>query len=362
MTQRSLSTTSSPRRRVFPAIDGRYEPFAITPSAPAAGASMVAAASAAAYGVLRALFPDRGEQYQAAYDRGIAAIPAGDARTRGIALGAEVAAAVVALRADDGRAVALAPYVSGTAPGRFRSAGPTPFNRYVPFIRPFALIRGDQFRPPPPPALDSAAYALAFDESRAFGGAVSAARSADELDTARFHAEVPALFVTRNLGRFASSTADVAEAARLMAFLYVVHADAIVACFEAKYFYDAWRPASAIPLADGDGNLATAADAAWTPALPTPNHPEYPAAHSCTAGGLGETLRQVYGTRRVAFAFDSTVTGTTRTYATTDALNAESRIARVCGGMHFDFSTVAGVELGTRVAQWVGARHFGRRE
>lgn len=93
----------------------------------------------------------------------------------------------------------------------------------------------------------------------------------------------------------------------------------------------------------------------------TPNHPEYPAAHSCTSGALGETLRQYHGTLRVVYAFDSAVTGTTRTYATTDALNDESRIARVYGGMHLDFSTAAGVELGTRVAQWVAARHFGRR-
>jgi len=344
------------------AIDGRYKPFAITPTAPSSGASLDAAASAAAYGVLRALFPNRGAQYQAAYDSRIEAIPAGDARAKGLALGGEVASAVVALRAADGRSVVLAPYLSSTAPGRFRSASPTPFNRHVPFIRPFSLTRIDQFRPPAPPPLGSAAYAAAFMESKSSGGTVSVVRSAEQLETARFHTEPPNLFVTRNLGRFASSTADVAEAARLMAFLYVSHADAIGACFDAKYFYETWRPLSAIPLADSDGNPDTASDAAWTPVLPTPNHPEYPAAHSCTSGALGETLRQYYGTRQVSYAFDSAVTGTTRTYASTDALDEESRIARVYGGMHFDFSTAAGVDLGVRVAQWVAAHHFGRRE
>jgi hypothetical protein len=344
------------------AVDGRYKPFAVTPTLPSPGASIDAAASAAAYGVLRALFPNRGAQYEAAYDSRVAAIPADDARAKGLALGREVAAAVVALRANDGRSVALAPYVSGTAPGKFRSASPTPFNRHVPFIKTFSLTRVDQFRPPPPPALDSAAYATSFAESKAGGGTVSAARTAEQFEIARFHTELPALFVTRNLGRFASSTADAVEAARLMAFIYVVHADTIGACFEAKYFYEAWRPLSAIPLADEDGNAATISDATWTPVVPTPNHPEYPAAHSCTSGGLGETLRQYHGTRQVAYAFDSAVTGTTRTYATTDALNDESRVARVYGGMHFGFSTDAGVELGTRVAQWVAAHHFGRRE
>jgi hypothetical protein len=344
------------------AVDRRYQPFAIMPSAPSAGASIDAAATAAAYGVLRALFPNRGAQYEAAYASGLAALPADEARARGLALGSEVAAAVVALRADDGRSVALAPYVSGTAPGQFRSASPTPFNRYVPFIKPFSLTRIGQFRPAAPPALASAAYASAFDESKAGGGTVSSVRSAAQFETARFHTEPPALFVTRNLGRFASSTADVAEAARLMALIYVVHADAIGACFEAKYFYEAWRPLSAIAQADDDGNLATTSDTTWAPALPTPNHPEYPAAHSCTSGGLGEALRQYFGTRHVTYTFDSTVTGTTRTYASTDALNDESQIARIDGGMHFGFSTEAGVELGTRVARWVAAHHFGRRE
>ena len=343
------------------AIDGRFKPFAISPTAPAAGASMDAAASAAAYGVLRALFPNRSASYQAAYDSYVAALPAGDAKTRGLALGDEVAAGVVRLRANDGRAVVLAPYVSGTAPGQFRSANPTPFNRFVPSIKPFSMTRVDQFRPAGPPALDSAAYAVALNESKAFGGTVSTARTAEQLEIARFHTETPSPYITRNLGRFASTTTDVAEAARLMAFIYVVHADAITACFEAKYFYGTWRPLSAIPLADTDNNAATVADLAWTPVLPTPNHPEYPAAHSCTAGGLGETLHRYYGTRNVAYRFDSLATGTTRTYATTDALSEESQVARLYGGMHFRFATVDGVTLGSDVARWVAERHFGRR-
>ena len=155
------------------AIDGRYEPFAITPAAPAAGASLDAAASAAAYGVLRALFPNRGAQYEAAYVGYISAIPTGDAKSKGLALGSEVAAGVVALRANDGRSVALAPYVSSSAPGKFRSDNPTPFNRYVPFIKTFSLTRVDQFRPAAPPPLESAVYAADLNQSKAVGGTVS---------------------------------------------------------------------------------------------------------------------------------------------------------------------------------------------
>jgi hypothetical protein len=343
------------------AIEGRYKPFAVKPKAPASGASTEAAVGAAAYGVLKALFPSRSTVYQAAYDQRLAAIPDGAPRTLGLALGSEVAAAGVRLRANDGRSVTLAPDVSGAAPGKFRSANATPIFRHFPAIKPFALDKVDQFRPAAPPALSSAAYAGAVNETRSLGGSASTSRTAEQFEVARFHTEAPPTAVTRNLGRFASSTPNVGDAARLMASIYVSFSDAIAACFDAKYHYEAWRPVSAITMADTDGNDATAVDAAWTPALQTPNHPEYPAAHSCASGSLGEALRAFYGTPNVTFTWDSTVTGTTRTYVGIDAFNAEAGRARIHGGMHFTFATVAGEELGRKVAQWVAARHFGRQ-
>jgi hypothetical protein len=342
------------------AIDGRYKPYAIKPVAPAAGASMEAAASAAAYGVLSALFPHRGAQYQAAYDSYLATIAAGDARTRGLALGAEVAAGIVANRANDGRAVDLQRYVPTPALGKFR--GLDPISRHFPSIRPYTLTNVSQFRPGPPPALDSATYAADLNEVKALGGAVSATRTAEQFETARFHTEPPPLYLTRNFGKFARTTKDVADAARLMAIVYVGYADAINACFEAKYFYNTWRPLSAIPLAESDNNPATIGDSAWTPSVATPNHPEYPAAHSCTAGVLGELLRQYYGTDKVRYTFDSTVTGTSRTYATTDALTEESLVARIYGGMHLRYSTLAGATLGKQSANWTMQHYFGTRK
>lgn len=344
------------------AVEGRFKPFAFKPTAPAAGASTEAAVSAAAYGVLKALFPNRSAHYEAGYEQRLAALPDGPAKTKGLALGREVAEAVVRLRANDGRSVALAPYVSGTAPGQFRSANPNPVFRHFPSIKPFALNSLDQFRPAPPPALSSAAYAAAVNETRALGGTISAVRTPEQLEIARFHTEPPPSAVTRNLGRFASSTENVGDAARLMAVIYVSLADAIGACFEAKYHYQSWRPVSAIQMADADGNDATVPDATWAPSLPTPNHPEYPAAHSCTSGSLGEVLRNFYGTPKVTFTWDSTVTKTTRTYAGIDAFNAEASMARIHGGMHFRHATVAGETLGREVAQWIGQRHFGRED
>jgi hypothetical protein len=344
------------------AIEGRYKPFAVKPKSPAAGASTEAAVNAAAHGVLKALFPNRAAVYQAAYEQRLASLPDGQAKTLGLALGSEVAAEVVRLRANDGRMVALAPYVSGTAPGEFRAANPNPVFRHFPSVKPFALQSLGQFRPAPPPALNSAAYAAAVNQTRALGGTASTTRAPEQLEVARFHTEPPPPAITRNLGRFASSTANVGDAARLMAMIYVSYVDAIGACFEAKYHYQTWRPMSAIQMADADGNDATQVDAGWTPVLPTPNHPEYPAAHSCTSGSVGEALRNFYGTPNVTFTWDSKVTNTTRTYDGIDAFNAEAGRARIHGGMHFSHATAAGEELGKRVAQWVASRHFGRQD
>ena len=335
------------------AIDKRYKSYGPAPEAPSAGASMEAAVAAAAYGVLRSLFPNRSAQYEDAFKTYVAAIAAGEAKEKGLVLGAEVAKAIVAMRRDDGRSIVLAPYVAGTAAGKFR--GVNPVNRFQPAIKPFVLSSISQFRPAAPPALDSATYAADLKEVKAFGGTVSTSRSAEQLEMARFHTEAPPLFLTRNFGQFARSTTSVPDAARLMALIYVINAEALGACFEAKYYYESWRPQSAIVL----GTVDT--DAAWTPVLPTPNHPEYPAAHGCTVGALSELLRLYYGTKMVSFSFDSKVTNTTRAYSSTDALIDEVKVARIYGGMHFRYATVAGSELGAKVANAVAQAKFGVR-
>jgi hypothetical protein len=286
----------------------------------------------------------------------MASLPDGTAKDRGIAVGAEVAAGILALRANDGRSVVLAAYVPGSAPGQFR--GTNPVGRPNPFIKPFAVTSNAQFRAPGPPALTSAAYAADLNETAALGGAASTARTADQAESARFNTEPPFQFWPRNLRRFALASGSVAEHARLMAMVWVAHADATNTCFESKYQFNFWRPQSAIPLADTDGNAATTADTTWQPVVPTPNHPEYPAAHGCVAGAMAQVLRSYYGTPQVTFDFDSTVTSTTRQFTSTDALVGELQTARIAGGMHFRTSTIDGAALGKNVADWVIQHHF----
>ena len=341
------------------AVDGRYQPFGAA-RAPVPEASMDAAVGAAAYGVLRGLFPGRRTHYQPAYDAFLGRLAPGPARDRGIALGAEVAAATLALRARDGRDTAVPLYAPGTSPGQYQGAKAVLM--FGPSMRPFTLSRVDQFRPGPPPPMNSAAYATDFNETRALGGSNSTVRTPAQSQVALFNTEGPITSLTRNFGRLARSTADPADAARLLAAAYVVNADAILACFDAKYHYKAWRPHSAIAQADKDGNPETSADPAWRSSQFTPYHPEYPAAHSCVAGGLAGVLRHLYGSSQVSFTFDSSVTNTSQTYADLDAYLRESTEARISAGVHFRFSTVAGQKLGSNVADYAMRRHFGLRK
>jgi hypothetical protein len=338
------------------AIAGTHQPYAVWPTTPSAGASMDAAAIEAAYRVLKGLFPSRGDKYETAYASGIGAIADGDAKTRGRAIGAEVAAGILALRANDGRETVLPAYVPGTLPGQFR--GTNPVGRINFYIKPYSTLSHTQFRAAPPPALDSADYAADLNEVKTIASATSTTRSAEQTEVARFFIEPPPPWQWRNRGRFATASPNLADNARLMALIWVAATDAIAACFETKYHYNYWRPTSAIRGADTDGNPATEVDAAWTPFVPTPNHPEYPAAHGCDDGATAEAVRAFYGTKKVTFVFDSTTTGTTRRYDSTDDLVRDVRNARVWGGMHFRNSTIVGTELGKDVAKWVARRHF----
>jgi hypothetical protein len=340
------------------AIAGTHRPYAIKPATPTAGASMDAAAIEAAYRVLKGLFPSRGDKYEAAYAAGMGALHDGDAKTRGMAIGAEVAAGMLALRANDGREIELAPYAAGTLPGQFRPSGPNLVGRLNQYIKPFTTTSHAQFRVGPPPALDSALYAADFNEVKAIASTTSTVRTAEQSEVARFFTEPPPTWQFRNRGRFATASPNLADNARITAMLGAAAADAIGACFESKYYYNYWRPTSAIRLADTDGNPATAVDAGWTPFVPTPNHPEYPAAHGCDDGATAEVVRSFYGTKKVHFVADSTVTGTTHMYESTDDLVQDVRNGRVWGGMHFRNSAIVGSELGKDVAKWVAKNYF----
>jgi hypothetical protein len=342
-------------------VDRRYSIYAVTP-ATAGGASKEAAAASAAYNLLRTLFPDQSAVLDPAFAASLAAVPDGAAETNGVAIGAEVAAGIVALRANDGRN-AVVPYVFGSGPGVYQATPPafaSPVTPWVAKVTPFALQSPSQFRAYGPPDVTSAHYAADLNTVKSLGALNSTERTAQQTEIGRFHTENPTTFWTRNLREFAATRGlRVDESARLYAMLYVAFADSNIACWDSKFYFNFWRPVTAIPAAGSDGNAATEADAGWTPLATTPPHPEYPAAHGCVTGAIAETLRQFFGTKHLNMTFTSTVPGSVpHFYETTDDLVKEVQVARVYGGMHYPTSTVHGAILGRQVGRYLAQHYF----
>lgn len=343
------------------AIARTHKPFFVEPQSPSQGASADAAVMAAAYGVLQGLFPSRSAFYQPTYDAMLAELPDNEARARGLALGQEVAAGVLALRGgEDGRFAALPPFVPGTGPGEYRGA--IFANRFVINMKPFAIEHVAQFRADGPPALASETYAADFAEVRDLGRSDSQLRTAAQTEAVRFHSEAANFYLPRNLNRFAASQPTLAENARLAAMLYVSLSDSQLACFESKDHFMFWRPPSAIALADSDGNDATTADPTWTPLAAAPPFPGYPSESTCGTASYTEVLAHVFGTKKLSFTFDSQVTNTSRAYASLSDLEEETFMSRIWAGGDFRTALVHGRVLATQAAKWILRHHFQPRD
>jgi hypothetical protein len=153
---------------------------------------------------------------------------------------------------------------------------------------------------------------------------------------------------------------DVFDAARFMAMTGVTYADAFIACFDAKYHFAAWRPITAVRAGDTDGNPATVADPTWTPLLATPNHPEYPSAHSCVTPIAGIVVSRFLGTSNIDYTVPSLTGLGDRHFSTLGDLVSDVGDARVWGGIHFRFSVEDGIAIAKHTAAYVLDRHFQR--
>ena len=143
------------------------------------------------------------------------------------------------------------------------------------------------------------------------------------------------------------------ESARLLALLNLAIADAAIGCWEAKYTYVFWRPVTAIPLAETDGNPATTPDPTWMPLFATPAHPEYPSGHSCVSGAAGVILANYFG-ERTRFSVESDVMpGVVRSFDSFSTALEEVKNARIFAGIHFRSATNDGQTLGVSVAEYV---------
>jgi len=149
---------------------------------------------------------------------------------------------------------------------------------------------------------------------------------------------------------------DFLTAARFEAIGIAAVTNSLIACWDAKYTYMFWRPVTAIQAGGTDGNNRTDPDAAWTPFIATPSHPEYPAAHTTVGAGALGFYTMWFRTHRFPLAFTGNA-GAVRYYTSAADIHAEEGNARVWGGMHWRNSTEVGTALGRRVGRYT-ARHL----
>jgi hypothetical protein len=336
------------------AVENKYAIY--VPAGPTAkGASAEAAAAAAAKIVLLHQLPGQKAAIEQAFKASLAAIPDGDARKEGIAVGEACAAAVLAERASDGTNVPDT-YRPVTTPGVWIPTVPPLFAEYA-RAEPWVMKSADEIRPPPPPDLKSARWARDYNETREMGAARSIRRTAEQTAAVKFwtQANLGPIWQDAALTLSQDRKLSLAENARLFALLNMGIANTFITDWDAKFHYNFWRPITAIRNGDQDGNDATERDAGWTPLNANPMHPEYPSQAAIIAGLATGVLEAVFGPNPATpvVATDVNDPRIQRRYANIREVADEIQNVRVWGGIHFRTSLEVGYDMGRRIAVYL---------
>jgi len=377
------------------AITGRYESYTGLPQAPA-DTSIKAAIAQAAHDTLVELYPSHAAQFAEQLVDDLAKVedPEGQ-KEAGIDLGRHAALSILELRANDGsnhpEPRVGVDYIPEDGPGIWRqdpiSKHPLALGARWAEVKPFVLASASQFRIAPPPAVDSAAYAAAYEEVFLLGGdglTTPTERTADETSAAIYWAydglpslcAPPRLYNQIVVQLAEEQGLDIVDTARLLALVNVAMADAGIAAWESKYYYKVARPITVIRAGDDDGNAETAGDANYTPlgapasnstgANFTPPFPAYPSGHAAFGGAIFQMLRDVFGTDDIQFTFVSDeYNGKTvdnqgnvrelhpRSFANLTQAEDENGQSRIHLGIHWSFDKDEGILQGRRIADYV---------
>ena len=335
-------------------ITGEYETYLST-AAPPANASPEAAAVAAAHHALKTLFPGNDVMLDGHYANSIALLGLSPLDP-GLEFGRSAATAILALRANDHSAQAQFDYNAPGAgdPGVWVRLNNAP--ALLPGwgdVTPFVLRSGSQFRPDPPPARTSELYAKDYNEIKTIGAATGSSRSAEQTQIALFWRASPTAIWNNVLRQLVQTRhADISANARLFALFYPAAADASIACWEAKYEYNFWRPQPAIINGANDGNDSTTGNVAWQPLVATPPHPEYPSGHTANSSAMARILISEFQDRP-GVPIVVTLSGITRQWNSLSEAVDEVIDARVYSGIHFRNSDEVGARMGRQVAHFV---------
>jgi hypothetical protein len=374
-------------------------------------ASLDAAIATAARDTLVKMWPSQAANFDRLYAAELARIPLSQERQKnvGIAVGMRAAARMLALRANDGSNY-IEPrmgsdWITSNLAGHWRqdpvSQAPIALGAHWGKVKPFVISSAVRFRVAAPPAMTSAAYTTAFNEVKRLGGDgihTPTERSADQTAAGIYWAYdgtptlcAPPRLYNQLATEVTKRVTSTIQMARIYALLNAAMADAGIAGWESKFYWDFWRPVTGIREADagtgpsgaGDGNPATIGDVGFMPlGAPnsnatgpnfTPPFPAYPSGHATFGGALFEMLRNLHGRDSVAFTFTSDeFNGVTvgndgqvrplqpRSFRSFSQAEEENGQSRIYLGIHWSFDKTEGIRQGRRIADYVYSNAFQR--
>jgi len=352
------------------AVAREFEPYRVQFNQPVNG-SAPAAAAQAAHDVIVALNPTATAAYDALLAQQLGSgAPGFD--EHGAAIGAKVAAKILAWRQNDGWIVnPFPPYSEPLLPGRWQptSASAATFT-HVQNAAPLAMVSSTQFLPARPPALTSAAYTTDFNEVKLIGKSDSLARTPDQTAIARLWASIAASGsgsathysqIWQNIARDVSQERGLTlvETARLFALMNVSIHDALQTTLASKFVYGLWRPITAIRQADTDLNPSTDPDPTWSTLIPTPPYPSYAGNMATIGASAARVIALAIGTNDIEVRATWKQSGgqpdVTHTFSKLSDVAQEQADSRIYGGIHYRFDNVAGQIAGKAVAEYVFA-------
>jgi hypothetical protein len=340
------------------AIEKDFDPYLGTVVAPRT-ASAEAAAVEAAYTVLKQYFPNA-PGLDDARAASLMRIKDGIRKQEGLAVGVAAATAMIALRSDDGSAPPEFYMPASSNAGEWQLTPGCPAAGGVLLhwrnVRPFAIETTHQFRAAPPPPLKSWRYTRDYNEVKLMGDVDSSFRPQDRADVARFYAatspvavwDAAAAQVAVEQGR------SMSENARALALVNMAISDAQATVFETKYFYNFWRPETAVHVGNADGNPLTRGDSDFKPFVPTPCFPGYASGHGSSSGAAREVVERVFGPHHHLITLSNpAVANVVLQYGNFRQITKDIDDARVYGGIHFRFDQEAAAKMGRQLGAYV---------
>jgi hypothetical protein len=274
---------------------------------------------------------------------------------RSRAFGKEVAAQVYKWALTDGYIAARPPYVIPVGDGQWQKTPPaflSPQRPYWRLNRPLMAGSVTASHLPPPPAYSSDTKSSFY----AFAKEVYDLRnnlSSDEQAQVMFWRDVPGgghahwLSIFLQVLNQEGNRVKLDKAVLVFAKMGITQSDARLSCWSGKYEYNLLRPVTYI-------NTSIDPEKDWTSFITTPNHPEYPSAHSSFSAPAAIVLTQEFGDN---YSFtDHTydfLSLPARKYTSFENAAIEAGNSRVLGGLHYRFSITAGNQLGASIANYL---------